>query len=97
MGSFIYQKNGQRTRSMLVNISEGGMGITEAYDLRIHDLIDGEITSPLLGKNLKVQCRVIYKSDHFSWGLEFSVLKPEDRTIIAEYASQFSTVLNSDE
>lgn len=90
-GSFAYQKNDLQNQIPLVNISEGGFGVSEAYDLRVHDLLEGEILSPSLERTLKVHCRVLYKSDHFSWGLQFSVLRPEDRDVIAKYVLKFES------
>lgn len=73
----------------IVTISEGGMGFTEVFDLKIGDQVEGQIISPQFFQPLHVLADVIYSGLDGYIGLKFSQINDEAKSAIIEYAKKF--------
>jgi hypothetical protein len=73
----------------VITISEGGMGFTENYELKIGDEVDGQISSPHFFQPINVKADVIYAGLDGYIGLKFSSVTDETRAAIIEYIKKF--------
>lgn len=73
----------------VITISEGGMGFTENYDLKIGDEVDGQISSPHFFQPINVKADVIYAGLDGYIGLKFSTITDETKSAIIEYVKKF--------
>ena len=73
----------------VITISEGGMGFTENYDLKIGDEVDGRISSPHFFQPINVKADVIYAGLDGYIGLKFSAITDETKSAIIEYVKKF--------
>ena len=88
------QFNGKSTKSKTVSyrvitISEGGMGFTENFDLKIGDEVEGQISSPHFFQPINVKADVIYAGLDGYIGLKFSSVTDETKAAIIEYVKKF--------
>ncbi len=73
----------------VITISQGGIGFTENYDLKIGDEVEGQIASPHFFQPIHVKADVIYAGQDGYIGLKFSSLTDEARSAIIEYIKKF--------
>ena len=73
----------------VVTISEGGMGFTEVFNLKIGDTVEGQISSPHFFQPLHVKAEVIYSGLDGYIGLKFSQINDEAKSSIIDYAKKF--------
>ncbi|MCC2678857.1 MAG: hypothetical protein K0R29_1433 [Pseudobdellovibrio sp.] len=88
------QFNGKSSKSKnvsyrVITISEGGMGFTENYDLKIGDEVEGQISSPHFFQPINVKADVIYAGLDGYIGLKFSTVTAETKAAIIEYIKKF--------
>jgi hypothetical protein len=88
------QFNGKSTRSKnvsyrVITISEGGMGFTENFDLKIGDEVEGQISSPHFFQPINVKADVIYAGLDGYIGLKFSTVTDETKAAVIEYVKKF--------
>ena len=88
------QFNGKTTKSKnvsyrVITISEGGMGFTENFDLKIGDEVEGQISSPHFFQPINVKADVIYAGLDGYIGLKFSTVTDETKSAIIEYVKKF--------
>jgi hypothetical protein len=88
------QFNGKTTKSKnvsyrVITISEGGMGFTENFDLKIGDEVEGQISSPHFFQPINVKADVIYAGLDGYIGLKFSSITDETKSAIIEYVKKF--------
>lgn len=74
----------------VIAISEGGMGVVEAKNLRIGDRFKGTLDSPNLFSKVVSQCEVLYVGKDGYVGLKFVGLPLEFKTQLIEYVNKFS-------
>lgn len=74
----------------VITISQGGMGFTENYELKIGDEIEGQISSPHFFQPVHVKADVIYAGQDGYVGLEFSQIADESKSVIIDYIKKFS-------
>ena len=73
----------------VITVSEGGMGFTENYDLKIGDDVEGQITSPHFFQPINVKADVIYAGLDGYIGLKFSQITDETKSAVIEYIKKF--------
>jgi hypothetical protein len=73
----------------IVTISEGGMGFTEVFDLKISDTVEGQIASPQFFQPINVKAEVIYAGLDGYIGLKFTQINDESKATIIEYVKKF--------
>lgn len=73
----------------VVTISEGGMGFTDVFDLKIGDSVEGQISSPHFFQPLHVKADVIYSGLDGYIGLKFSQINDEAKSTIVDYVKKF--------
>lgn len=88
------QFNGKSNKSKnvsyrVITVSEGGMGFTENYDLKIGDEVEGQISSPHFFQPINVKADVIYAGLDGYIGLKFSTVTDETKAAIIEYIKKF--------
>ena len=76
----------------IVTISEGGMGFTEVFDLKIGDTVEGQIMSPQFFQPLNVKAEVIYSGLDGYIGLKFTDINDEAKATIIEYVKKFGKI-----
>jgi hypothetical protein len=88
------QFNGKTNKSKnvsyrVITISEGGMGFTENYELKIGDEVEGQISSPHFFQPINVKADVIYAGLDGYIGLKFSTVADETKAAIIDYIKKF--------
>ena len=73
----------------VVTISEGGMGFTEVFDLKIGDTVEGQVSSPHFFQPLNVNADVIYSGLDGYIGLKFTQINDEAKSAIVDYIKKF--------
>jgi len=73
----------------VITISQGGMGFTENYDLKIGDDVEGHISSPHFFQSVPVKADVIYAGQDGYVGLKFTQLTDEAKAAIIDYIKKF--------
>ncbi len=82
-------QNGAPVSVKVVTVSEGGMGFTDVFDLKIGDAVEGQISSPHFFQPLHVKADVIYSGLDGYIGLKFSQINDEAKSAIIEYVKKF--------
>lgn len=73
----------------IVTISDGGMGFTEVFDLKIGDTVEGQISSPQFFQPINVNADVIYSGLDGYIGLKFTQINDESKSAIIDYVKKF--------
>lgn len=90
------QFNGKSTHqenfsARIITISEGGMGFTEVFDLKIGDQVEGLISSPHFFIEMNVAGEVIYSGLDGYVGLKFIQINEEAKSSIIDYVNKFKS------
>lgn len=83
-------KNGEFT-CRVISISEGGLGVNDAKDLRIGQQFNATLTSANLFVTITTTCEVVYVGADGYAGLRFVGLPTEFKSSIIEYVNKFTT------
>lgn len=73
----------------IITISEGGLGLTEVYDLKIGDEVEGQVTSPHFFQPINIRADVVYSGLDGYIGLNFSQINEESKVAIIDYMKKF--------
>lgn len=73
----------------VITISEGGLGFTENFELKIGDEVEGQISSPHFFQSINAKAEVIYAGQDGYIGLKFTQIPDEARAAIIEYIKKF--------
>ncbi len=73
----------------IITISEGGVGLTEVYDLKIGDEVEGQMTSPHFFQPINIRADVVYSGLDGYIGLNFSQINDESKANIVDYMKKF--------
>lgn len=76
----------------VISISEGGLGLTDASDLKIGQRFKGILTSANLFITITSDCEVVYAGNDGYVGLRFIGLPEEFKSSIIEYVNKFSVI-----
>lgn len=74
----------------VVTVSEGGVGLTDVYDLKLGDTIKGTIASPYFFAGLYIEAEVTYAGTDGYTGLKFTSITDEAQSQIIGYVRKFS-------
>ncbi len=80
---------GQEMNAKVVTISEGGMGFTEVFALKIGDQVEGQMMSPHFFQPINLQADVIYSGLDGYIGLKFTRINDESKSAIIDYIKKF--------
>ena len=95
LAHFIGSANkGSEFNVKVITISEGGMGFTEVFDLKIGDQVEGQLMSPHFFQPIHLQADVIYSGIDGYIGLKFSHINDESKSAIIEYVKKFGKSKN---
>lgn len=89
LATFVGISNSADLNVKVVTISEGGMGFTEVFDLKIGDQVEGQLMSPHFFQPIQLQADVIYSGLDGYIGLKFSHVNDESTSAIIEYVKKF--------
>lgn len=78
----------------VITISEGGLGFTDNFELKIGDWIEGQLTSPHFFQPISLQAEVIYSGLDGYVGFKFSQVTDEAKSAIIEYVKKFGKSTN---
>lgn len=73
----------------IITISEGGLGLTEVYDLKIGDTAEGQVTSPHFFQPINIRAEVVYSGLDGYIGLNFTQISEESQAAIIDYMKKF--------
>ena len=73
----------------VITISQGGIGFTENFELKIGDEVEGQISSPHFFQSINLKAEVIYAGQDGYIGLKFTQIPDESRAAIIEYIKKF--------
>jgi hypothetical protein len=73
----------------VISISQGGVGFTENYELKIGDEVEGQISSPHFFQSINVKAEVVYAGQDGYIGLKFTLVPDEAKAAIIEYVKKF--------
>lgn len=73
----------------VITISEGGLGLTEVYDLKIGDVVEGQLTSPHFFQPINIRADVVYSGLDGYIGLNFTQINDESKSTIIDYMKKF--------
>ncbi len=73
----------------IITISEGGVGLTEVYDLKIGDDVEGQMTSPHFFQGVNFKAEVVYAGLDGYIGLKFNQISEESQASIIDYIKKF--------
>jgi PilZ domain/GYF domain 2 len=90
LAQFVGTVNDTKINARVVTISTGGMGLTDTYDLKIGELVNGQVTSPHFFTPLNIQSQVNYTGTDGYVGLQFNFLNDDVAALITEYVEKFS-------
>lgn len=92
MGSLTIEKKDDLPQVVkVISISEGGLGVNEARDLKIGQKFSGILESPNLFVTISSTLEVVYVGQDGYAGLKFVGLPEESKSSIIEYVKKFST------
>jgi len=80
----------EKITARVITLSEGGIGLTEIYDLQVGDKLAGQITSPHFYTPLKMEADVTYSGHDGYVGLSFSQINDDAKSLILDYVKRFS-------
>jgi|GEM_PF-6142831 len=73
----------------VITISQGGIGFTENFELKIGDEVEGQVSSPHFFQPVNIKADVIYAGDDGYIGLKFSQVTDEALSSIIDYIKKF--------
>lgn len=86
-GTKAFDKN-QMTQKV-ITISVGGMGITDNFDLKLGEIIKGQLTSPHFYTPITVEAEVTYSGLDGYVGMKFTHINDEGKSLITDYIKKF--------
>ncbi len=89
----VSNKNPQ-ANARVITISEGGIGFTDNFELKIGDWIEGQVTSPHFFQPISIKAEVIYSGLDGYIGLKFTQITDEAKSAIIEYVKKFGRPLD---
>lgn len=80
---------GAKINSRVITISHGGMGITDNFELKLGETIQGQLTSPHFYSPLTLTAEVTYAGLDGYVGLKFVNLNAEMQALVMDYIKRF--------
>lgn len=91
VGTLTCQSDEGEFTCRVISISEGGLGITDAKNLKIGQQLKTSLTSANLFITINSTCDVVYVGGDGYAGLRFNGLPSEFKSSIVEYVNKFAT------
>lgn len=82
----------EQFNAKIVTISQGGVGFTEVFDLKIGDFVEGQIMSPQFFQPIHIKADVIYSGLDGYIGLKFTEINDESVAAIIDYVKKFGRI-----
>lgn len=79
----------KKINSRVITISHGGMGITDNFELKLGETIQGQLTSPHFYSPLTLTAEVTYAGLDGYVGLKFVNLNDEMHALVMDYIKRF--------
>ncbi|MBC7740795.1 MAG: PilZ domain-containing protein [Bdellovibrionaceae bacterium] len=79
----------------IITVSEGGLGFTDNFELKIGDSVEGQVTSPHFFQPISIKAEVIYSGLDGYVGLTFTQITDEAKSAIIEYVKKFGKATGS--
>lgn len=86
-------KNPQ-VNARVITISEGGIGFTDNFELKIGDSIEGQVNSPHFFQPINIKAEVIYSGLDGYVGFKFTQVTDEAKSSIIDYVKKFGKPLS---
>lgn len=80
----------EKFNARLVTISIGGLGLTDVFDLKIGDVISGQITSPHFYSPVTIEAEATYCGNDGYVGLKFIQINDDSQSLVTDYVKRFS-------
>lgn len=74
----------------VVTISIGGLGLTDVFDLKIGDHINGQMTSPHFYSPVQFEAEVTYAGQDGYVGFKFTQINDDALSLVTDYVNRFS-------
>lgn len=81
--------SGKRLTGRVITVSAGGMGITDNFELKLGETVQGQLTSPHFYNALVVSAEVTYSGLDGYVGLKFTNPTAETVALITDYIKRF--------
>lgn len=78
-----------KINSRVITISQGGMGVTDNFELKLGETISGQLTSPHFYSPLNLTAEVTYAGLDGYVGLKFVNLNDEMQALVMDYIKRF--------
>lgn len=91
IGKLVCERPQKELTCRAISVSEGGLGVNDAQDLKIGERFKATLTSPNLFVTITTSCEVVYVGNDGSAGLRFIGLPTEFKSSIIEYVNKFAT------
>ena len=79
----------ERFNGRVITISEGGIGITDNFDLKLGETIQGQLTSPHFYSPVNMTAEVTYAGLDGYVGLKFVNMNDETKALVMDYIKRF--------
>ncbi len=73
----------------VITVSIGGIGITDNFDLKLGEVIKGQLTSPHFYSPITIEAEVTYSGMDGYVGLKFTHINDEGKSLITDYVKKF--------
>lgn len=84
-----------QVNSRVITISHGGLGLTDNFELKLGETIQGQLTSPHFFTPLTLTAEVTYAGLDGYVGLKFIDLNAEMQTLVMDYIKRFGKDVDS--
>jgi len=81
--------NGQKLNVRVVSVSQGGFGLTDNFDLKLGESVQGQISSPHFYTPITIEAEVTYSGQDGYVGLKFTQINDEGVSLITDYVKRF--------
>ena len=80
----------EKFNARLVTISIGRLGLTDVFDLKIGDVISGQITSPHFYSPVTIEAEATYCGNDGYVGFKFIQINDDSQSLVTDYVKRFS-------
>jgi len=81
--------NSNKLNIRVVSVSQGGFGLTDNFDLKLGESVQGQISSPHFYTPITVEADVTYSGLDGYVGLKFTQINDEGVALITDYVKRF--------
>ena len=85
---------GTQVNARVITISQGGIGITDNFELKLGETIQGQLTSPHFYSAVNMTAEVTYTGLDVYVGLKFVNMNDETQALVMDYIKRFGKDLD---